>query len=229
MENKLAIKLRKFNRICPISGYKEESIKVGSSVIVLTDRGEEFGTIISFPRSVPHTSSDVRLKKVIRYASDMKTVNSLDQKEDTALVQVAAKAKEYELPIKIVGIEYLFDTSKINIYYKTGKDNKTPDLKPFRKDLSSSLKAEITMRSLTPRDEARFIGGLGPCGRSLCCCSWLNKPQHITVKMVKDQGVQISPTKTSGICGRLMCCFGYEHECKKECKNKGNEVNGDGR
>jgi len=222
MERKLAIKLRKFNRICPISGYKEESIKVGSPVIVLTDRGEEFGTIVSFIKNVPHTNSDVRLKKVIRYATeqDLKVVEGLDEKEEKAAVAAANKAKEYELPIKIVGVEYLFDTSKVNVYYKVGKDNKTPDLKAYRKDLSSALKAEITMRAVTPRDEARFVGGLGPCGRSLCCISWLQKPKHITVKMVKDQGIQISPTKTSGICGRLMCCFNYEHEGKEEEKHE---------
>jgi cell fate regulator YaaT (PSP1 superfamily) len=144
----------------------------------------------------------------------MKQVNKLLVKEWVAIA--SQKAKEYERPIKIVGIEYLFDIKKVNIYYKTGKENKMPDLKDYRKDLSSELKAEITMRAVTPRDEARFIGGLGPCGKSLCCTSWLQKPKHITVKMVKDQGFQISPTKTSGICGRLMCCFEYEQEKKKE-------------
>lgn len=214
MENKLAVKLRKFNRICPITGYKEESIKVGSSLIVLTDRGEEFGTIVSYVKEPPKTNSDVRLKKVLRYATenDLRTVDGLPEKEDKAVDIAQAKAKEFEMPIKIIGVEYLFDTSKINVYYKQGKDNKTPDLKAYRKDLSATLKAEITMRAVTPRDEARFVGGLGPCGKSLCCVSWLQKPKHVTVKMVKDQGLQISPTKTSGVCGRLMCCFSYENE-----------------
>lgn len=223
MEKKLAIKLRKFNRICPISGYKEEKIKVGAPVIVLTDRGEEFGVIVSFIKDVPKADSDVRLKKVLRYASeeDLKRAQGLDAKEEKAAALAAEKAKEYELPIKIVGFELLFDTAKANVYYKVAKNSKVPDLKAYRKDLSSNLKAEITMRSVTPRDEARFIGGLGPCGRGLCCASWLQKPKHITVKMVKDQGVQISPTKTSGICGRLMCCFNYELENCENCDKKG--------
>lgn len=222
MENKLAIKLRKFNRICPITGYKEESIKVGSSVIVLTDRGEEFGTIISFAKNAPKANGDVRLKKVIRYATeeDMKTVKELDRKEDEAFKIASEKAKEYELPMKIVGIEYLFDTKKLNLYYKIDKTGKNPDLKSYKKDISQILKAEITTRLVTPRDEAKFIGGLGPCGKDLCCISWLQKPKHITVKMVKDQGVQISPTKTSGVCGRLMCCFDYEYECGQKCKGE---------
>jgi cell fate regulator YaaT (PSP1 superfamily) len=145
----------------------------------------------------------------------MKLVSSLDEKEAQALEVAKQKAKEYELFIKIIDIEYLFDTSKLNIFYKVSKGKKTPNLKPYRKDLSSSLKAEVTMRSITPRDEAKFLGGLGPCGRPLCCTKWLNKPKHITVKMVKEQGFQISPTRTSGMCGRLMCCFEYEQEAKK--------------
>lgn len=222
MGNKLAIKLRKFNRVCPISGYKEESIKVGAPVIVQTDRGEEFGVIISCLKPASGLSSDVRLKKVIRYATenDMKIVNALQAKEDEACAIASAKTKEYELPIKIVGVEYLFDTKKVHVYYKIPKESKTPDLKDYRKDLSTTLKAEVTMRMITPRDEAKFVGGLGPCGRSLCCVSWLQKPKHITVKTVKDQGFQISPTKTSGVCGRLMCCFEYE-SCPKKKDSEG--------
>ncbi|KAF0134649.1 MAG: PSP1 domain-containing protein [Candidatus Saganbacteria bacterium] len=217
MEPKLAIKLRKFNRICPIAGYKEDAIKVGAAVIVLTDRGEEFGTIVSFPNKYPKIlSQDVRLKKVIRYATenDIKIANSLGGMEEEAKIFAAKKAKEYEFQLKIIGVEYLFDIKKANIYYKIEKDKKTPDLKSYRRDLSSSLKAEITMRSITPRDEAKYLGGLGPCGKALCCAKWLDKPRHITVKMVKEQGFQISPLRTSGMCGRLMCCFGYEEDHK---------------
>ncbi|HTY13371.1 MAG TPA: regulatory iron-sulfur-containing complex subunit RicT [Candidatus Omnitrophota bacterium] len=213
MENKLAIKLRKFNRICPITGYRESSIKVGASVIVLTDRGDEFGTIVQFASKYPAASSqDVRLKKVIRYATeeDIKLANSLDQKEDEARQTAAEKIKEYEIPLKIVEAEYLFDTKKVNIYYKMEKDKKTPDLKAYRRDLSTTLHAEVTMRNVNARDEAKFLGGLGPCGRPLCCHMWLEKPCHVTVKMVKEQGYQISPVRTAGMCGRLMCCFGYE-------------------
>lgn len=219
MEKKLAIKLRKFNRLCPIAGYKEGAIKIGASVIVLTDRGEEFGTITSFPNKYPAASNqDVRLKKVIRYATeeDNKIAGNLDLRDEEAKNTALIKAKEYELNIKIINAEYLFDTKKVTIYYKVEKDKKTPDIKAFRKDLSSTLKAEVTMRSITARDEAKFLGGLGPCGRALCCVKWLDKPRHVTVKMVKDQGFQISPTRTSGMCGRLMCCFGYNEEHKGE-------------
>jgi cell fate regulator YaaT (PSP1 superfamily) len=219
METKLAIKLRKFNRICPITGYKEGTIKIGAAVIVLTDRGEEFGTIVTFPKKYPSISNqDVRLKKVIRYATeeDLKLAASLDPMEENARAVAAEKAKEYELPLKVIAAEFLFETKKAHIYYKMEKDKKTPDLKAYRKDLSTGLQAEVTLRNVTARDEAKFLGGLGPCGRTLCCYKWLEKPRHVTVKMVKEQGFQISPLRTSGMCGRLMCCFGYEGENKSE-------------
>jgi len=122
------------------------------------------------------------------------------------------KALEYELKLKIVDVEYLFDTKKVILFHKTDKDKTTPDLKAYRRDLAALLHAEITMRATTPREEAKFCGGLGPCGQSLCCACWLSKPKHVTVKMVKDQGLQISPPGTSGMCGRLKCCYQYERE-----------------
>lgn len=226
MENKLAVKLRKFNRICPLRGYKEDSIKVGAHVVVLTNRGEESGVIVSFPKCTPPECMDVRLKKVIRYATedDLKIINALGSKEQEILDLTAKKVKEYELPLRIVGVECLFDPKKINIYYKLINEGKNVDLKDFRKDISTIFKAEVNFRAVTPRDEAKFVGGLGPCGRCLCCMCWLEKPKHITVKMVKNQGLQISPTKTSGICGRLMCCFAYEDDSdKKEGKREQND------
>jgi len=214
MTKKLAIKLRKFRRICPIAGYKEEAIKVGAPVVVETDRGVEYGQIVSFPKGLPKaTSRDVRLKKVLRYATDedLKIAEELDLKEDEAAGLGMAKVKEYELPIKIVNVEYIFDFKRVVFYYKLEeKRKKGPNLKELSRDLASELKARVDMREINPRDEARIFGGLGPCGRSLCCASWLGKPKHVTVKMVKELGLSISPTKTSGVCGRLMCCFAYE-------------------
>ncbi len=220
MAKKLAIKLRKFGRISPITGYKEESIKVGAPVIVETDRGTEFGYIVAFPKGLPKTTaSDVRLKKVLRYATDedLKVSETLDSKEDEAVNLGMNKVKEHELPIKIVNAEYIFDLKRVIFYYKhEEKRKRSPNLKELSKDLATELKARVDMREINPRDEARIFGGLGPCGRTLCCASWLGKPKHVTVKMVKGLGVSISPTKTSGVCGRLMCCFSYEKPKDKE-------------
>jgi cell fate regulator YaaT (PSP1 superfamily) len=155
----------------------------------------------------------VRLKKVIRYATpeDLGKVRSLPELESGALLTISQKVKEHELPIKVVNLEYLFDTSRIVIYYKIEEGEKARNLRDISRDLSSTLKARVDLRQISPRDEARILGGIGPCGRPLCCAVWLEKPRHVTVKMAKEQGLAISPTKTSGICGRLMCCLEYEY------------------
>lgn len=212
---KLAIKLRKFNRVCPITGYREESIRVGAPVIVQTDRGIEYGEIVSYLRGYPRAlSRDVRLKKVLRYATaqDLEKVKTIPEMESKAFAQAIQKAKEYELPIKIINLEYLFDTSRVIVYYRIEEGKKAPNLKEFLRDLSTLFSARVDMRQVSPRDEARLFGGFGPCGRPLCCSVWLEKPKHVTVKMVKDQGLALSSAKTSGVCGRLMCCLEYEYE-----------------
>ena len=215
----MAIRLRKFNRLCPITGYKEGSIKVGAAVIVQTDRGVEYGEIVAYPHGLPQAlARDVKLKKVLRYAtqSDLEKVKSLPELEEKALRIASQKVQEHELGIKIVNVEYLFDINLATIYYKEPDNKKTKNLRDLTRDMSTALAARVNFRQLSPRDEAKMLGGLGHCGRNLCCSSWLSKPQHVTVRMAKEQGLQISPTKTSGICGRLMCCLGYEYEEKKK-------------
>ncbi|MBU0687252.1 MAG: hypothetical protein KKB81_05315 [Candidatus Margulisbacteria bacterium] len=220
---KLAIRLSKFGRICPIAGYNEQSIKVGAAVIVGTDRGTEFGWIVSFPKGYPNAlAKDVRLKKVVRYASDedLKQLAATTAREEEVLKLAAQKVKEYELPLKVVNVEVIFDGSRVIFYYKIAEGKKSRGTRELGRDLSRLLKARVELKQINPRDEARLFGGLGPCGRSLCCASWLSKPRHITVKMVKEQGLQISPTKTSGMCGRLMCCLEYEYEKKEKGLSK---------
>ncbi|MFA6431861.1 MAG: regulatory iron-sulfur-containing complex subunit RicT [Candidatus Margulisiibacteriota bacterium] len=215
---KLGIKLRKYNRICPITGYREESIRIGAPVIVQTDRGDEYGEIVGLATGGSKVvSKDVKLKKVIRYATpeDLQKEKSITQKEQEALVIAASKVIEHELPLKIVNLEYLFDMTRMIIYYKQKEGSKPLNLRDLSKDFSVTFAARVDMKQISPRDEARLFGGLGPCGRSLCCSVWLDKPKHVTVKMAKEQGLAISPTKTSGVCGRLLCCLEYEHEPKK--------------
>lgn len=214
---KLGIRLRKFNRVCPITGYKEESIRIGSPVIVQTDRGIEYGEIISLVRGRQKSiSRDVRLKKVVRYATaeDVEKEKVVQGMEERGCAIAGQKSREYELPIRIINIEYLFDTSRVMVYFRLGEGKKVPNLRDFSRDLSTALSARVDMQQISPRDEARLFGGLGPCGRSLCCATWLEKPRHVTVKMAKNQGLSISPTKTAGVCGRLMCCLEYEQEKK---------------
>jgi cell fate regulator YaaT (PSP1 superfamily) len=161
---------------------------------------------------------EVRLRKVVRYATDedIKKIEELDAKEENALRIATAKIKEHELPIRMINLEYLFDISKLHFYYRVTDQKKTLNIKDFTKDLATSLNAKVEMHLVSPRDEAKLIGGLGNCGRSLCCASWLDRPRHVTVKSLKEQGLSINPTKTSGVCGRLMCCLQYELDGKPE-------------
>jgi len=168
---------------------------------------------VSFERGFPkNLTRDVRLRKVIRYANteDMKRIEDLDAKEEKALQAGMQKVREHELPIKIINVEYLFDDKKVHFYYRTSQQKKGLNIKELVKDLATMLSAKVEMHLVSPRDEAKIVGGLGPCGRPLCCVAWLDKPRHVAVKMLKEQGISISPSKTSGICGRLMCCLQYE-------------------
>ncbi len=155
---------------------------------------------------------EVRLRKVMRYATpeDLKKIEALDAKESSALKIGMQKAKEHELPVKIINVEYLFDDKKVHFYYRMTAQKKSLNIRELAKDLSAKLDAKVEMHLVSPRDEAKIVGGLGPCGRPLCCVAWLDKPRHVAVKALKEQGISISATKTSGVCGRLMCCLQYE-------------------
>jgi cell fate regulator YaaT (PSP1 superfamily) len=186
---------------------------------VETDRGIEAGQIVSFEKGFPRDMPrDVRLRKVIRYAdsNDLRHIESLDEKEKNALKTAMQKAKEHELPLKVMNVEYLFDDKKVHFYYRLMQQKKGLNLKELTKDLSTTLGAKVDMHLVSPRDEAKIIGGLGPCGRNLCCAAWLDKPRHVSVKALREKGMSINPSKTSGICGRLMCCLQYETEEKEE-------------
>ncbi len=167
-----------------------------------------------FPKGL---TCDVRLRKVVRYANadDMRHIESLDALEEKAMKVGMQKAREHEIPIKIINVEYLFDEKKVHFYYRITHQKKALNTKELAKDLATTLNAKVDLHLVSPRDEAKIIGGLGPCGRPLCCVAWLDKPRHVAVKALKEKGISISPTKTSGICGRLMCCLQYEDEDKK--------------
>jgi cell fate regulator YaaT (PSP1 superfamily) len=173
--------------------------------------------LISFHHGLPRgLSRDVKLKKVVRYATaeDVEKAGQLPFLEEEAMAVVNQKVAEHELKMKVINLEYVFDLSRLIIYYKIDERKKAPNVRDLAKELSTLLKTRAEMKQVSPRDEARILGGLGPCGRPLCCSVWLEKPKHVTVKMVKEQGLALSPTKTAGVCGRLLCCLEYEHEKK---------------
>lgn len=179
--------------------------------IVETARGLECGEVALENKEVPEEEIIHPLKKVIRKATDkdIKKLEENKQKEKDALVKCEEKIKEHGLEMKLTDVEYTFDNSKILFYFTA--DGRV-DFRELVKDLASTFKTRIELRQIGVRDEAKMLGGLGVCGKPFCCSSFLGDFQPVSIKMAKDQGLSLSPTKISGTCGRLMCCLKYEQE-----------------
>lgn len=194
-------------------------IAAGANVIVETVRGLEFGKAVIGVRMVPEDDVVLPLKKVLRQATpeDEVQVEANRQKEEDAKEICQKKILEHNLPMKLVDVEYTFDSSKV-IFYFTAEGR--VDFRELVKDLASVFRTRIELRQIGVRDEAKMLGGIGSCGRVLCCTSFLGDFEPVSIRMAKDQNLSLNPTKISGICGRLMCCLKYEsegYECGKKC------------
>lgn len=190
---------------------------IGSKVIVEADRGLEYGEVASETESVQDLKTlDGPVRKIIRTANpwDEKQIAKNKAKTKDLINVCEKKILEHKLPMKLVDAEYSFDRSKIVFYFTA--DNRV-DFRNLVKDLASIFRVRIELRQIGVRDEARMLGGCGPCGRKLCCMSFLKDFNPVTIKMAKVQNLPLKPSKISGICGRLMCCLGYEHKCYEEC------------
>jgi len=222
MEKIVQVKLRRSNQIVCFS-VKDIDLKCGDIVIVEAERGIDYGYIVSEP--VASEIIDSSIKKAIRKATsdDLKQIEANREKEKEAYSICSEKIQQHKLKINLVEVEYSFDRSKIFFYFTA--DGRI-DFRNIVKDLAKVFKARIEMRQIGVRDEAKFFGGFGPCGRVLCCSSFLKDFEPVTIKMAKEQGLPLNPPKISGICGRLMCCLSYEHHCYKEL-SKGLPKEGD--
>ncbi len=203
------------------------NLKVGDRVIVKTSRGVEMGEVVLVPHEVSKENISQPLKKVIRRATpeDIEQAAKNRTKEREAFDTCIEKIAEHKLPMKLIGVDYTFDGSKI-IFYFTAEDR--VDFRGLVKDLAAVFKTRIELRQVGVRDEAKMIGGLGPCGRRMCCTQFLSDFEPVSIRMAKDQELPLNPIKISGICGRLMCCLKYEYEIyeefKKKAPKKGSEV-----
>ena len=184
-------------------------------VIVETTRGVECGTVAIPNREVEDESIIKPLKKVVRVATkeDRKRIEDNHNKEKRAYRICQEKIAANKLEMKLVGVEYAFDNSKILFYFTA--DGRV-DFRELVKDLASVFRTRIELRQIGVRDEAKMLGGLGICGRPFCCASFLGEFQPVSIKMAKEQGLSLNPTKISGICGRLMCCLKYEQPAYEE-------------
>ena len=186
-------------------------VKKGANVIVETARGLEFGTVVIGEKEVPEDAIVAPLKKIIRIA-DKKDVTQHEENEkrkQKAIRTCQEKIDKHGLVMKLIDVEYTFDNSKIIFYFTA--DGRV-DFRELVKDLASVFKMRIELRQIGVRDEAKMVGGIGNCGRGLCCHTWLPEFEPVSIKMAKVQNLSLNPTKISGICGRLMCCLKYEND-----------------
>lgn len=192
-------------------------LKQGDQVIVETVRGIEFGKVMIGPREVSEDKVTSPLKKVIRIATpeDHAQLKENEEKSKKAFDICLQKIKQHQLEMKLVDVEYTFDRSKIIFYFTA--DGRI-DFRELVKDLAAVFKTRIELRQIGVRDEAKMLGGLGPCGRPLCCATFLGEFEPVSIKMAKEQNLSLNPVKISGICSRLMCCLKYESSSYRDAK-----------
>ena len=186
-------------------------LRIGDIVIVETSRGIECGAVAIANKQVADDEIVHPLKKLIRKATkeDRRRLEENKRKEKEALKICEQKVTEHGLEMKLVDVEYTFDNSKILFYFTA--DGRV-DFRALVKDLASVFRTRIELRQIGVRDESKMLGGLGVCGRPFCCSSFLGEFHPVSIKMAKEQGLSLSPTKISGTCGRLMCCLKYEQD-----------------
>ena len=194
-------------------------IKQGSHVIVETARGIEYGRVVSGPKEVKDEDVVQPLKSVIRLATDQdrKVVEKNKQKEKDAFKICQEKIRKHGLEMKLVDVEYTFDGNKILFYFTA--DGRI-DFRELVKDLAAVFRTRIELRQIGVRDETKIKGGIGICGRPLCCSTYLTEFSAVSIKMAKEQNLSLNPTKISGVCGRLMCCLKNEEETYEELNRK---------
>jgi cell fate regulator YaaT (PSP1 superfamily) len=202
----------------------ELELEAGQNVIVETARGVEFGEVALGVREVPEEEVVAPLKSVMREATaeDHNQVKENRAKQKEAFKICQDKIQKHNLPMKLVDVEYTFDRGKIIFYFTA--DGRV-DFRELVRDLASVFRTRIELRQIGVRDEAKLLGGLGPCGRVCCCSSFLGEFQPVSIRMAKEQNLSLNPTKISGLCGRLMCCLKYEAaddkgNCAGRCGNK---------
>lgn len=194
-------------------------IEEGDCAIVETARGIEFGHVIVGPKEVSEEEIVPPLKKVLRIAGeeDHRIHQMNKEKAIDAFGICEQKIEEHGLEMKLIDVEYTFDNNKVIFYFTA--DGRV-DFRELVKDLAAIFKTRIELRQIGVRDEAKMIGGLGPCGRVACCSTFLGDFDPVSIKMAKDQSLSLNPSKISGLCGRLMCCLKYENEVYEKLLDK---------
>lgn len=190
-------------------------IQKDAHVIVETARGVEYGQVVVDKREVSEDSVVLPLKQVMRVADaeDAAVVEENRGRARQAMQVFREKVEKHSLEMKLVDAEYTFDRNKL-IFYFTAEGR--VDFRELVKDLASVFRVRIELRQIGVRDEAKILGGIGPCGRLLCCSTWMGEFDPVSIRMAKDQSLSLNPSKISGLCGRLMCCLKFENDAYQD-------------
>jgi cell fate regulator YaaT (PSP1 superfamily) len=191
----------------------------GQYVIVETVRGTEAGRVVIASKKMAESDLSDPLKPVLRLATEdeLRMMLSFKSKEKEALVQCAYHVSQHKLPMKLVEAEYTFDGSRLTFYFTA---DERVDFRALVRDLAATFRTRIELRQIGARDQAKLQGGVGPCGKSLCCSSWISDFGVVSIKMAKEQDLPLNPSKISGICGRLLCCLSYENDNYVQARQK---------
>ena len=194
-------------------------LEINNYVIVETSRGPELGRVVIAPRQVLANETTGPLKPVVRKADpeDVKRTQELEEKAEEALIECGKMVGELQLPMKLLSAEYNLDGSRLTILFSA---EERVDFRELVRRLTKRFKVKVELRQVGTRDEAKLMGGFGRCGRPLCCISFIDEFDPVSIRMAKDQDLPLNPMKISGVCGRLMCCLAYESEQYRAMKEK---------
>lgn len=219
MTKVIGVRFRQAGKIYFFAPGRYKGIRVGQNVIVETARGVEYGNVVLGEREVDDNSVIQPLKPVIRVATredDEREKRNRD-KEKEAFKICLEKIEKHKLDMKLIQVEYTFDNNKVLFYFTA--DGRI-DFRELVKDLAAVFKTRIELRQIGVRDEAKIMGGIGVCGRSLCCATYMPEFVPVSIKMAKEQNLSLNPIKISGVCGRLMCCLKNEEETYEELNSR---------
>ena len=210
----IGVRFKEVGKVYYFAGNRQ-NLNVNDLVVVETPQGKACGRVAIVKSTVPANIDEKTLKKIIRKAekNDIAQLKKIKEKELCAKEICNEKIKKHRLEMKLIEVECAFDGSKISFYFTS---EKRVDFRNLVKELASIFRTRIEMRQVGVRDEAKALGGLGACGKPFCCSTFLSEFQPVSIKMAKDQGLALNPTKISGTCGRLMCCLKYEQNSYKD-------------
>jgi cell fate regulator YaaT (PSP1 superfamily) len=213
------VRFRDAGRIYYFDSSAVGDVEVGEHVVVDTTRGQEVGRVVTIQDHIPEELATESLKPVKRRASavDLAQMESFRLKETEALARCQEVLAQHPLPIKLLKAEYSFDGSHLLVYFIA---EKRVDFRAFVQELRKTLKTKVELRQVGVRDESKLMGGVGRCGRILCCASFVQEFEPVSIRMAKRQDISLNPSEISGVCGRLLCCLAFEDEYYREIKKK---------